>query len=78
MESPPLYIGHVQSQFKQSTLTEQTMEVNKIGTYCIKKLSLRPQKVDFLFLRHFFEKTNARGRNFFFIVSDFFFLFLSR
>ena len=36
MESPPLYIGHAQCQFKQSTLTEQTMEVNKFGTYGIK------------------------------------------
>jgi len=33
---------------------------------------VRPRKVDFLFLRHFFEKTNARGRNKNFIVSDFF------
>jgi len=26
---------------------------------------IRPQKIDLLFLRHFFEETNARGRNFF-------------
>jgi len=31
--------------------------------------TLRPKEILFLFLRHFFEKTNARGRNFF-IVSD--------
>jgi len=35
-------------------------------------LRLRPQKVDRLFLRHFFEKTNARGRIFFYCVRLFF------
>ena len=31
-----------------------------------------PQKIDLLFLRHFFEKTNARGRNFFLLCQIFF------
>jgi len=43
-----------------------------------KKALLRPQKNDLLFLRHFFENTNARGRNFFLLCQIIFFLFLSR
>jgi len=35
-------------------------------------------KIDLLFLRHFFEKTNARGRNFFLLCQIIFLLFLSR
>jgi len=35
-------------------------------------IGFRPQKIDLLFLRHFFLKTNARGRNFFYCVRLFF------
>ena len=43
----------------------QFRKVNGCLALSMKFFNLRPQKVDFLFLRHFFEKTNARGRNFF-------------
>ena len=36
---------------------------------------VRPQKIDLLFLRHFFEKTNARGRNFFLLCQIIFYCF---
>ena len=35
-------------------------------------IRIRPQKIDILFLRHFFEKTNERGRNFFLLFQIFF------
>jgi len=35
-------------------------------------VALGQKKIDLLFLRHFFEKTNARGRIFFFLRQIFF------
>jgi len=41
---------------------------------CAGMVVVRLQKIDFLFLRHFFEKTNARGRKKFLLCQIIFFL----